>query len=223
MTPYEPFLDDPAHIAELNGQRFVVLRAPVAFSTSYREIQDGFRRRLQGLPVSYPARAHLTLCGFAAGTPLIDVQKLVRSWAVGVPTLHIEVGGLGWFPPPFQIVIIEVRKTPALFAALSRLRALAEEKHLSVSTVVPVEQWRFHMSVAYCSQLREAEWRDVLTFVQASKARQVHDDLNAAEVVAFDDGQEYSGGTFGLGGSTFPHSEGETSPSNSTLEPTARD
>ena len=223
MTAYEPFIDDPTHIAELEGQRFVVLRAPAALSSSYRAIQDRFRERLQGLAVSYPAHPHVTLCGFAAGTPLEAVNTLVRSWAVAVPPLRIEVAGLGWFPTPFQIVICEVRKTPALSAALASLRALAEKERLSVSTVVPVEQWRFHMSVAYCSRLPEEEWRDFMAFVQASQARHVHDQVNAAEVVAFDGGQEYSGATVRLGPATNPNSELERSPSNSTLEPTAPD
>jgi 2'-5' RNA ligase len=223
MTLYEAFIEDPAHIAELDGQRFVVLRAPVGLSTSFREIQDRVRERLQGLPVSYPARAHVTLCGFAAGTPLVDVEKLVRSWAVAVPPLRIELAGLGWFPPPFQIVICEVRKTPALVVALTGLRALAEGASLRVSTVVPLEQWRFHMSVAYCSRLPEAEWLDIVAFVQTSEARHAQDEVKAAEIVAFDNGHEYSGGSIGLGTAEFPNPELKTSPSNSTLEPTARD
>jgi len=199
MTVYEPFLDDQAHIDELSGQRFVVLRASAELRASYRESQNFFREHLRGLPVSYPAWPHVTLCGFAAGTPLVEAQRLVGTWAVTIPPLRIEVGDLSWFPPPFQIVIVEIQKTPALFAALAELRALAEKEGLCVSTVVPVEQWRLHMSIAYCSRLPETEWRGVVAFVQTSKVARVFAEVNAAELVAFDKGQEYSGGTYALG------------------------
>jgi hypothetical protein len=82
MTPYQPFIDDPVHIKALDRQRFVVLRAPLTVSMAYSQIQRIFRQRLRGLPVSCPARAHVTLCGFAAGTSLHAVQELVRSWAL---------------------------------------------------------------------------------------------------------------------------------------------
>jgi 2'-5' RNA ligase len=199
MVAYQPFIDDPAHINELEGQRFIVLCVPVTISTSYREFQEDLRERLRGLPISYPARAHVTLCGFAAGTSMLHVQRLVGSWALGIRPLRIEVAGLSWFPSPFQIVIVEVRKTPALFAALADLRTVAEKKRLNVSTVMPVDKWRFHMSLAYCSRLSEAEWRNVMRLVETLNARPMYDDVTAAEIVAFDNGQEYSGGTYALG------------------------
>jgi 2'-5' RNA ligase len=201
MTPYDPFIDDRAHIEALDRQRFVVLRAPFNVSAAFGHSQRAFRERLQGRPVSYPARAHVTLCGFAAGTPLQSVQELVRTWALKAMPLRIEIDRVSWFPPPFQIVIVEIRKTSALCSALVDLRAQAERRRLVVSTVVPVEQWRFHMSVAYCSGLGEAAWHEVVELAGTVGVPAVHDDVGVVEVVAFDDGREYSGGVYALGAS----------------------
>src|SRR6186713_3065288 len=60
-TEYRPFIDDPAHVAQLKGQRYVVLRAAGALYDAYRRVETDVRRRLQGLPVSYPAEPHVTL------------------------------------------------------------------------------------------------------------------------------------------------------------------
>jgi 2'-5' RNA ligase len=202
MAPYLPFIDDPVHIDTLDRQRFIVLRAPVSVSAVYGRIQRTFRDRLRGLPVSYPARAHVTLCGFDAGTSLNAVQELARSWAVTVPPLRIEVERVSSFPAPFQIVIVEVRRVPALFSALANLRARAVDGRLAVSTVVPVEKWTFHMSVAYCSRLSEAAWQELAHFAEAVPVPAVHDNVSVAEVVAFDEGREHSGGVFALGAKT---------------------
>jgi 2'-5' RNA ligase len=198
MTLYQPFIDDPAHIEALDRQRFVVLRAPLAVSAVYDQIQRALRERLRGQPVSYPARAHVTLCGFAAGTALDAVQELVRRWAKTVPPLHIEIERVSSFHAP-QIVVVEVRKIPALFTALASLRSRAEDKGLAVSTVTPVEGWRFHMSVAYCSQLEESAWQELTHFAETATVPAVHESVRTAEVVAFDDRREYSGGVYQLG------------------------
>jgi hypothetical protein len=130
---------------------------------------------------------------------LLGVQELVRTWALRASPLRIEIERVSWFPPPFQIVLVEVRKTPALFSALADLRGQAEQRRLVLSTDMPVEKWRFHMSVAYCSDLGEAEWQEVIRLAETLRAPAVHDDVGVVEVVAFDDGREYSGGAYALG------------------------
>jgi 2'-5' RNA ligase len=199
FPPYLPFIDDVAHTAELDRQRFVVLRAPAAVAAVFDQIRNEVRAYLHGQPASYPARAHVTLCGFAAGTTLDAVRELVRDWAPTVSDLRIEVECLTTFPAPFQIVIVKVRTLPALYEALADLRARAAAAPLAVSTVTPVERWTFHMSVAYCSQLSESAWRGMTEFTQTLSVPAAAADVSSAEVVAFDQGREYCGGVYQLG------------------------
>jgi 2'-5' RNA ligase len=194
LMPYEPFIDDPEHIRELDGQRFVVLRPAIIVSECHRQVQDVLRQRLSGLPASYPARGHVTLAGFAAGTRLESVQELVSDWIPDVPSLRIEVQGATSFPPPFQIAILKVVKTPALFSALHGLRRRAEQRGLTVSTVTPAEEWVFHMSLAYCSNLSVTEWSELARFIERLRVPSASCVQETVEIVAFDGAREYSGG-----------------------------
>jgi 2'-5' RNA ligase len=195
---HEPFIDDPEHIKELDGQRFVVFRPTRQVTLYHRQVQDVVRRRLAGLAVSYPARAHVTLTGFASGTPLEHVQELVSDWIRAVPCLELALQGGTSFPTPFRIVILKVAKTRPLYAALHSLRRMADQRGLPVSTVVPVEEWVFHMSLAYCARLGVADWEDIARLVEGLKAPTLSWVQETVEIVGFDDGREYSGGIHSL-------------------------
>ena len=201
MNQYEPFIEDPVHAGELDGQRFVVLRIPGDVARRYDELRHAVRQRLSSLPVSYPARAHVTLVGFAAGAELAAVQDVVRAWARGTRPLSLEVERASTFPPPFQIVFVQVRKTPELFAALTRLRRAAEDRRIHLSTPVPTDEWISHVSLAYCPGLGAQAWEQVARFVETLPAPDATAVVREAEVVAFDNGREHSGGVFSLIGS----------------------
>jgi 2'-5' RNA ligase len=193
-VPYEPFIDDPDHIRQLDRQRFVVMRPAAVVRDCHRQVQGDLRRRLAGLPASYVARAHVTLGGFAAGVPIEAVQQLVAGWTPRVPSLRIEVERATSFPPPFQIAVLQVQKTPELFGALQDLWRMAEERGLPLCTTIPAEQWVFHMSLAYCSRLGDADWSALARFIETMDVPPASCVQETVEVVAFDDGKEYSGG-----------------------------
>jgi hypothetical protein len=67
---------------------------------------------------------------------------------------------------------------------------------------MPVERWTFHMSVAYCSKLEATAWQEVMQLAETFQVPTVHEDVSVAEVVAFDEGREYSGGMYALGTNT---------------------
>lgn len=207
IRPYEPLLDNPKLTANLQGQRFVVLRASRRLKEVYCELRARLREGLEGLPVTYPACPHVTLAGFAAGTPIGELQSLVASWAAGVPPLGLELEGLSVFPSPFQVVILEVRNTPPLVAAMARLRAASDRAGFAEATATPVDEWRFHISLAYCPELTEAQWRDVQDFVGTLPPPHGAEEVATAELVSFEDG-ECSGGAFAL--EAPPRREDET-------------
>jgi 2'-5' RNA ligase len=200
VMSYQPFIDDPQHIKTLEGQRFVVVRPAPMVAEIHRQVQEVLRRRLSAFPVSYPASAHVTLTGFGAGTRLEAVQQLVGAWARGVPALRIEVERVDVFPTPFQIAIVRVRRTSELSRALVSLRERAEDQQLAISTSTPATDWIFHMSVAYCSALSVPIWNELTELIQGVEVASTSCVVAAAEVVAFDEGQEYSGGVYPLQG-----------------------
>src|SRR5262245_21044924 len=101
-----PCIGDSRHIALLEGQRYVVLRPDPEVSSAYATVRSAVQPIIAHLPVSCPARAHVTLHGFPAGTTLAQVRALVGSWAATVPPLRLEVDGVSVFPPPFKTVVV---------------------------------------------------------------------------------------------------------------------
>lgn len=200
MTPYRPFINDPEHIGRLEGQRYVVLRPCGIISDVYAQVQTVFKEKLAGLPVSHPAQPHITLAGFPKGTPLESVRELVAQWAPTISPLQVEIERVSFFPTPFQIVIAQVRKTTALFNALVTLRDWAKRRDLHDLMTTPPADWTFHMSVAYCALLSPSAWADVTRFIETMDGPAAQCVVTEVEIVAFDSGHEYSGGTFDLSG-----------------------
>ncbi len=195
---YQPFIEDPGHLSRLEGQQYVVLRAASPVTNVWTRVQEIARVRLFGLPVSYPAQPHVTLAGFARGAPRHEVQEVVDAWSSTVAPLRLAVERIASFPVPFKVVIAQVRKTPELFDAMASLRGLATERQLPTTLVTPVDEWIFHLSVAYCRRLSAEAWDDVTAFLNTLEAPVVDCVVGKAELVVYDEGQEQSGGIYGL-------------------------
>jgi 2'-5' RNA ligase len=195
---YCRFIDDPAQIAELEGQRYVVLRPIGAVAAAYRDVRRAVGTALHGRPAPCPAEPHVTLAGVGERADVPRLQALVAEWATHVTPLRLEIERVGVFPAPFQIIIVQIRRTPELFDALSSLRRCVSGEGLHEVAAVSPEEWVFHMSVAYCSKLSAAEWDDVVTAVEQIAVAPATEVVAAVELVAFDDRQEYSGGVIEL-------------------------
>lgn len=198
MRPYRPFIDDPDHIARLEGQRYVVLRPIGMIPDVYAQVQAVVKANLAGLPVSYPAQPHVTLTGFPKGTHLESVRELVAQWTPTISDLRVEVERVSFFPTPFQIVILQVKKTAALFDALATLREWAKKRDFGDLPTTPAADWIFHMSIAYCAALSASAWADVMRLIQTIEQPAAQCVVTEIEIVAFDSGREYSGGVFEL-------------------------
>ena len=198
MNVYHPFIDDPGDIALVEGERYVVLRPNGIVLDVYERVRTLIRKKFPGLTVSYPAQAHVTLTGFPKGTQLESVRELVAQWAATIPRLRLEVERVSVFPSPFQIVIVQVRRTAELVDTIASLRERVKQRGFGDLPMPPVSEWIFHMSVAYCPSLNALEWADVADFVDTVEVPAAECVVSEVEVAAFDNGLEYSGGTFGL-------------------------
>lgn len=146
----------------------------------------------------------MTLCSFAPATPVEVVRDLVRACAVQLPPVELEVVGVSAFPPPFKTLILNISKRPVLTAAMNALRCEARRNSLTVDETIPVDNWAFHMSLAYCRQLDDVGWQGVAEFSKTLSVPRAREVVDCVEVVAYDQGKEYTGGTFQLGGSSSP-------------------
>jgi hypothetical protein len=151
--------------------------------------------------VSYPAEPHVTLLGVDAATREQDVHDLVTDWAADVAPLDIQAPRVRVFPPPFQIVIVEVLRTPALAQALSNLRGDAQRRGVRDLARIAPEDWTFHMSVAYCSALAPDAWADVCQWAETLAMPIAQAALAEVEIVTFKVGREVCLGRVALSGS----------------------
>jgi 2'-5' RNA ligase len=202
VRDYQPFIDDPEYLRQFEGQRFIVLRATGQVAEVFDGIKGALRRRFPDAAMSYIAQPHVTLCGFARGTPLDSVRELAAVWSPPASPLEIRADPLDTFRDPFPIVILKVRHTPDLFEAFARLRRLSEERGPRGSSSVALEDWTFHMSVAYAAGVTSEAWNEVRQFIGTLAVPDVRCIVNDAELVAFDDTREYLGGIYRLGAKT---------------------
>lgn len=200
-----PFISDPGHLAALEGQRYVVLRPSGDVVEEFEKVRSSVRRLVGFDALPSPSFPHVTFIGFPSGTPLEDVQRLAARWAEQTPPLTIEIEKLSTFPSPFQAVIVQVAKIPSLTAALAAIRQLAADVGLPQwpQRRPSVEDWVFHMSVAYCSSLPQPEWEAIVDGTARVPLETPYCLATEAEVVAYDGLVEHSGGSFPFLGSAW--------------------
>lgn len=160
MIPNEPIITDPEHLRRVEGQSFVVLRAGGELARSFAKTQEEARSALAGLPVSYPNVPHVTLASLAAGPDTDVLRDVVSRWAKGSPPLLHEPVALGVFPPPHQVLRLEIKKTRDLQDAQSGLIHAISERGLTELTAAEglLPGWIFHISIAYCDGISERDW-----------------------------------------------------------------
>ena len=138
---------------------------------------------------------------FPAGTDLDTIRQTVEAWAGATRPLRLEVDGVSVFGTPFQIVVVAIRKTPELADAYRRL--LGESLRAGLPNwpgTIAVDEWVFHLSVAYCGELAEPAWRRVAEAAQSLSPGKGHELAGHVELVAFEKRSEQAVGTFALGG-----------------------
>jgi 2'-5' RNA ligase len=112
----------------------------------------------------------------------------LTGWAKTLQPGRIEIEKLTQFPEPNRIIILQVNKTPELCNAFVSLAELSQQAHLPEFDPPqrPIDQWIFHMSVAYCGQgLEDQEWLDIAQLVQEKAVRPVSCEVDEAELVSY--------------------------------------
>ena len=149
----------------------------------------------------FPAVPHVTLAGYKSGTDGERLASVVATWAATIKPLDLEVGEpVSWFPPPFQVIILPVRRTQALFSALVAIRDAGARAGFPLATITAPENWTFHLTLATCTGLESSAWKEAQRIAGACEVRgPARSVAKAAELVVYDHGMESSGGSFPLG------------------------
>ena len=153
-------MTDPRQLASLDGQQYLLLRPTGSVIDAYAEAQT---KVLEVMPedAKHPNTAHVTLRGFFEPTRLTELRDALRGWAARTGPIRIAVEALTLFPAPFQIPIVRIARDEGLTRAYASLTESLTPTDYRRLDEMDLEDWIFHLSVAYGRQLDAEAWSRV--------------------------------------------------------------
>lgn len=183
------FMTDSAQLASLEGQQYLVLRPTGSVGAYYDEQQASL---LQQLPksIQYPNAGHATLRGFEEPTQIEELKLALRAWAAEREPIELRIESVDGFPPPFKVLIAQLARSESLVDAYASLTAMLDATDFNRIGELPLEQWVFHLSLAYCIILSDLEWEKELALSRRDVITRPAEFLAEAEFVWYQDGVE---------------------------------
>lgn len=185
-----PFMTDPTQLASLEGQQYLVLRPIGPVAKNYETVQDAVLRALP-TGTKHPHTAHVTLRGFYEADRLDALRTLVRAWGATQQPIEVTTEAIDIFPAPWQIVIARLARTTTLVSAYSTLTDLLADTDFRRLGELSLEDWTFHLSVAYGRTLDAQTWSALATTVPREYSEQPTEVVHEAELVWYSDGVEH--------------------------------
>lgn len=185
-----PFMTDPATVASLEGQQYLVLRPVADVAAFYKEEQRNALDRLpSGLP--HPNTGHVTLRGFAEPERVDALLDTVRAWASSTRPIEVGVEAIDGFAPPFKVLLARLKRSQSLTSAYASLTQVLDATGVERIGELPLEEWIFHLSLVYCAGLSDAEWDGVVQASRRPVSPGPTEWIDTAELVWYDGGREH--------------------------------
>lgn len=181
-----PYMTEPELLESLRGQQYVVLRPVAAVSGFYEREQF---ETLKWLPDStpHPNTGHVTLRGFFEPKRVPLIRDLLYSWAESRPPIELHIDAIDGFPPPFQVLIARPERTVSLIEAYSSLTELLDTTDLRRIGELPLDDWVFHLSLAYANSLDERRWNELLQASRRAVRPGQREFVSSVDFVWYDD------------------------------------
>jgi hypothetical protein len=189
-------MTDPVQLASLEGQQYVVLRPKGDVSELFQRTQQ----EVLGLMPSecpHPQVGHVTLRGFAEAERVPELRAAVHRWAADQQIIEVAVESVAQFPAPFNVAILKLARSTSLIEAYSSLTAFLDTTDFRRIGELPLDEWVFHMSLAYGSGLQPDVWAGAVRRLERLKIRRASVHVAELEFVWYDGGEHRS--TFPLG------------------------
>ncbi|WP_240747276.1 2'-5' RNA ligase family protein [Microbacterium sp. K24] len=186
-----PFMDDPAQLASLEGQQYLVLRPTIAVASLYREVQDAALARFGG-DIPHPRTEHVTLRGFFEPERRDELSALIRDWAALQHPIEVTAEAVDVFPAPWQILIVRIARTPGLVSAYAALSEALQSTDFRRLDERSVDDWTFHLSVVYGKTLDPDSWQEFADASRTEFSLQPTETIAEAELVWYQDGAEHA-------------------------------
>ncbi|WP_240949010.1 2'-5' RNA ligase family protein [Microbacterium salsuginis] len=183
-------MTDPALLESLDGQQYLVLRPEDEIETFWDVSRESLRESI-AQPVSYPHTGHVTLRGFLEPDRVDELKAALTTWAQVQPPIELKVVGIDGFPPPFQIVHAELKRTSSLVSAYAGLTSLLDSTDFHRIGELPLEDWVFHMSLIYAGGLDEVSWARIYDRCRRVLEQRPAETITSADFVWYTDGAEH--------------------------------
>lgn len=184
------FMTGPDQLSSLEGQQYLVLRPSASVMAMYERVQAEAQYSLPDV-VTYPHTGHVTLRGFCEPDRVEHLKEVVREWAADQSFIDLRVDAIDSFPAPFQIVIARLERTPSLVEAYAGLTAMLDKTNFNRIGELSLDDWTFHMSIAYCSELADDDWEGARTSLERGLAERPVDVVSEVEFVWYQGGVEH--------------------------------
>lgn len=183
------FMSGPDQLSSLEGQQYVVLRPSASVMAMYEGVQAKAQSSLPDV-VTYPHTGHVTLRGFCEPDRVEHLKEVVREWAADQSFIDLRLDAIDSFPAPFQIVIARLERTPSLVEAYAGLTAMLDKTDFNRIGELSLDDWTFHMSIAYCSELPNDDWEGARTSLERELVERPVDEASEVEFVWYQGGVE---------------------------------
>jgi len=185
-----PYMTEPGLLESLRGQQYVVLRPVAAVSAFYEREQSEI---LTLLPerTPHPNTGHVTLRGLFEPERVHLLRGLIASWAGSTPSVELRVDAIDGFPPPFNVLIARLGRTSSPIEAYSSLTELLDATDFRRIGELPLDDWVFHLSLAYASSLDELRWSEVFKVSRRAVPSHTRELVSSVDFVWYDDDGEH--------------------------------
>lgn len=184
------FMTGPDQLSSLEGQQYLVLRPSASVMATYERVQAKAQSSLPDV-VTYPHTGHVTLRGFYEPGRVEHLQEVVHERAADQLFIDLRLDAIDSFPAPFQIVIARLERTPSLVEAYAGLTAMLDKTDFNRIGELSLDDWTFHMSIAYCSELPDDDWERARTSLESDLAERPVDEASEVEFVWYQGGVEH--------------------------------
>lgn len=185
-----PYMTDPALLKSLKGQQYVVLRPGAAVAEFSRREQSAVLGRLpRGIP--HPHTGHVTLRGFFEPERVASLRAAIAGGARFMAPIDLRVESVDGFPPPFSVLIARLERTHSLVDAYAGLTALLDSTDFVRIGELPLDEWVFHLSLAYANALDEQAWAQALEASAREVEPKPFETVSSVDFVWYDDDGEH--------------------------------
>jgi hypothetical protein len=186
-----PFMTGPELLESLRRQQYLVLRPVADVATFYDEEQSALQERLpDGL--SWPNAGHVTLRGFSEPDRVTLLRDALATWAKNQSPIELHVVAVDGFPPPFQVILARLDRTPSLVAAYADLTGVLDLTDFFRIGELPLEEWVFHLSLIYARSLDEQQWQTTHAQTRRDLSPRPTELITCAEFVWYDEDGEHA-------------------------------